>query len=126
LRHRLIAAKVPIQAAPGIEAPVHAAQYARALTTKLGPTSRIQASSLDSSTTRTAAGSAARARGVLLRRGADAHRLEPGDRRGDRGKGPLGRQRTLPPVVGPLRPQHPACIVRLEFGRHPEAVARRR
>ena len=42
-----------------------------------------------------------------------------------RGKRLLRRLRTAPPVVGSLRPQHPGAFVRVEFRRHPEAVAQR-
>jgi hypothetical protein len=55
---------------------------------------------------------------------AHRHRLGDGDRLGDGGEGQLRRLRPAAPVVGPLRPGHPAAAVGLELARHPEAVRR--
>ncbi len=53
------------------------------------------------------------------------HRLGDVDRLGDRRVGRLGGLGAEAPVVGPLRPCHPAAGVRLELARHAVAVARR-
>ena len=97
-----------LQPSPGVEAPVHAAHRAAFATTKVGPTSRIQQSSCDISTTRTVSGSA-RARRLKVRpRHADRDRLETRDCSGDPAEGLLRGQRPTAPVVGPLGPQHPS------------------
>ena len=94
-------------------------------TTKVGPVSRIQASSLaelDDPDRRRQQRAAALELGVGDRH---RHRLGGGDRLGHRGEGLLRGLGAQAPVVRPLRPGHPAAAVRLELGRHAVAVGGR-
>ena len=63
--------------------------------------------------------------GELAVGGGHRHRLRRGDRARHRGEGGLGRIGAEPPVVGALRPGHPAARVGLPLGGHAEAVGGR-
>jgi hypothetical protein len=95
-------------------------------TTNVGPTSRIQASLLDISTTRTDGGQHRPGVGELVRVDRHRHRLGLGDRGRHGGERLLRGLRPQPPDVRPPRPQHPAAVVGLELPGHVEAVGGRR
>ena len=58
----------------------------------------------------------------VLARDTDGDGLELRDRRGDTHERLLRRPCNLAPIVGALRPEHPAPRMRLELAGHPEAI----
>ena len=121
--HLVVALPGPVQpaveAAPGVEGPVHTAQTTLTVGHEGGACVAhpgIIRAHLDYPDTRVAELQIGIL--VLRRRDADSHRLESGNRLRHFGKGRLGRLGTLAPVIRPLRPDHPGLAVGGPFRRH--------
>ena len=129
--HLAVALPGPVQAtveaAPGVEVPVHAAHFAVAVDDegRAGVAyPGVIAAHLHQADVRLPAQSCA---GVLVLRGGhtDAHRLEARNGLGHGAERRLGRLATQAPVVRAFRPEHPGLAVRFPFRRHAKAVGAR-
>ena len=111
------------QTAPGVERPVHGAQTAAVVDEKRRTAvadPRVVARHLDDAH----GARQALARGLVLRRAdADRHGFKLQDGLRHVQKRPLRGLGAVAPVVVALRPEHPHAGLRLEFRRHPVAVA---
>ena len=104
LRHGVIERTGPVQASPGIENPIHAAQIARTVDQKTGP-DVTHPGIVTGELEHAHAGRQLRTRTLVLARAdADGNGFKTRDRRCHRGKGTLRRQRPRAPIVGPLGP----------------------